>query len=203
MGLYPRRRQHRTAHTQIFNSYSTLLNGRFRFLQWNQSHAFKARAPLHVSLMQPVIVSTRDIDGPVAADDFAESEAQSGVKHRGLNPNVFQESDPTVGADFIESTRRKIVQVRRMQVIEGWKWIEERVGVVFFPVGSGHEFHNGLGIFNNMSVAINDGMALERHNWILLFIHMAPSPSALSRRGQQVKKLALAYSTRMHGHRTI
>src|SRR5207237_4214 len=41
-----------------------------------------------------------------------------------------------------------------MQVIEGWKWIEERVGVVFFPVGSGHEFYNGLGIFNNMSVAL-------------------------------------------------
>src|SRR5213596_1316019 len=75
MGLYPRRRQHRAAHTQIFNSSSKLLNGRFRFLQWNQSHAFKTRAPLHVSLMQPVIVCARDIDGPVAADDFAESEA--------------------------------------------------------------------------------------------------------------------------------
>src|SRR5438128_7998721 len=113
MGLYPRRRQHRAAHTQIFNSSSKLLNGRFRFLQWNQSHAFKTRSSLHVSLMQPVIVCARDIDGPVAADDFAESETWSGVKHRDLNPNVFQESDPTVGADFIEGTRRKIMQVRR------------------------------------------------------------------------------------------
>src|SRR5206468_5184197 len=106
MGLYPRRRQHRAAHTQIFNSSSKLLNGRFRFLQWNQSHAFKTRAPLHVSLMQPVSVGTRDINGPVAADDFAETETERSVKHRGLNPNVFQEREPTDGADFSESIRR-------------------------------------------------------------------------------------------------
>src|SRR5215510_3344033 len=55
-----------------------------------------------------------------------------------------------------------------MKMIERWEWIEEGMGIVLLPVCRGHEFNDRFGIFNHMSVTIDDRMAFEWHKAILL-----------------------------------
>src|SRR5215471_5853381 len=50
-----------------------------------------------------------------------------------------------------------------MKMIERWEWIEEGMGIVLLPVCRGHEFNDRFGIFNHMSVTVDDRMAFEWH----------------------------------------
>jgi hypothetical protein len=55
-----------------------------------------------------------------------------------------------------------------MKMIERWEWIEKRMSVVFLPVYRRHEFNDGSGIFNHMSVTIDNCVAFEWHKALLL-----------------------------------
>jgi hypothetical protein len=59
------------------------------------------------------------------------------------------------------------MEVRRMKMIKRWKRIEEGMGVVFVSIHRGHEFNNRFGIFNHMSVTIDDCLAFEWHKSFL------------------------------------
>ena len=115
VGLNAGRRQHGAAHAELFDDSAQFFDRGLRLLQRNQAHALKARAALHVGVIEPVVVGARDVDGPIAADDLAESETEGGVKHGGFDADVFQKIDPAVGADFVERARLKVMQVGRVQ----------------------------------------------------------------------------------------
>ena len=137
VGLNPRRRQHRAAHTDLFDDSAKLFDRGLGFLQGNQTHATKSRAALHVGIVEPIVVRASDIDSPVAADDLAKSKSESGVKDGGFDADIFQKFNPAVGPDFIERAGLEIVQIRRMKMIERRKGIKETVGVVFVPIRVG------------------------------------------------------------------
>src|SRR5262247_2353674 len=55
-----------------------------------------------------------------------------------------------------------------MKMIERWEWIEEGMGIVLLSICRGHEFNDRFGIFNHMSVTVDDRMAFEWHKEVLL-----------------------------------
>ena len=55
-----------------------------------------------------------------------------------------------------------------MKMVKRREWIEERMGIVFIPVYPGHKPNDCFGIFNHMSVTIDDGVAFEWHRAVLL-----------------------------------
>jgi hypothetical protein len=114
-------------------------------------------------MMKPIVVRPGDVDGPVAADNLAKGKSESRVKDGGLDTNVFEKFHPAVGPNFIKRAGLEIVQVGRMQMIQRRKGVEETVGVVFGSISGGHEIDDGFSIFDHVTVAVDDRLAIEWH----------------------------------------
>ena len=84
--------------------------------------------------MEPVVVSPRNVDRPIPADDLAERQTEGGVKHGRFDADVFQKIDPAVGADFIERARLEVMQVGGVKMIERRKRIKKTMGLVLVAV---------------------------------------------------------------------
>src|SRR4029453_14675940 len=76
-----------------------------------------------------------------------------------------------------------------MKMIERWEWIEKRMGIIFLPIYRGHEFKDRFGIFNHMSIAIDDCVAFEWHKEILLSLPISYfiNPPCLVKTGSAVE----------------
>jgi len=182
VGLDARRWQHRTAHAEIFHDPFKLFHRGVGFLQRNEPHALKARAALHVVVVEPIVVRPGHVDGPIAADDFAEGETEGSVKHGGFDADVFQKIDPAVGPHFVKCPRLEIVEVRRMKVIERRKGVKKTMRVVFVAVALRHVVDDRLTIFDDMTVAVDDRVAFKWHGYVSF-----PSIPRSSRRADFVK----------------
>src|SRR5215475_15741816 len=70
-----------------------------------------------------------------------------------------------------------------MKMIERREWIEKGMGIVLLSICRGHEFNDRFGIFNHMSVTVDDRMAFEWHKVLLLspLCYMSLTTCILSR----------------------
>ena len=151
------RRQHGAAETEIAHDPAQLDHRFRRLLQRDQAHRLEARAFRRVRVVHPIIISARQLDGPVAADDLAEGEPGAGVKHGGADAHVFEKKLPAFAADVGEGALRREVAVGGMQMIDGRKRIfAARFGKTSADVFFGHVFDDARDVFDHMTVAVDD-----------------------------------------------
>ena len=173
--VHTRRRQHRAGKTQIADDAPKLDDCLRRLLQRNQPHRLETRAFRYIGVMDPVVVSAGELDGPVAADDLAKGETGAGVEHRGADADVFKKEFPAFSADVGKCALRRKVAVCGMQMIDGRKRaLAAGFGKTFADVVSRHVFPNARNVFHDMAVAV-DNFIILRHR---LTSRMFPSAAS-------------------------
>src|SRR5207237_10916128 len=100
-----------------------------------QAHRFEPAALREIGVVYPIVVSARQLDGPVAADDLAEGQTGARVKHRGADADFFEKHFPAFAADVGERALRGEVAIGRVEMVDGRKRAPSpRVGKAFTDV---------------------------------------------------------------------
>jgi hypothetical protein len=107
--------------------------------------------------VNPVVIGARQFDGPVAADDLAESKAGAGVEHGRANAHFFKKQLPAFAPHVGESALGRKMSVGIVQMING----RERTSAAGVRKTStyillGHVLPNRGDVFHHVAVAVND-----------------------------------------------
>src|SRR5262249_59409632 len=82
---------------------------------------FKATALRKISIVDPVVISPRQLDGPIAADDLAEGKPGAGVQDGSADSDLLEKQFPSLATDVGECSFRSEMAVGAVQVIDGRK----------------------------------------------------------------------------------